>query len=305
MSPLDVSLELSEHAGVLPVDVQATDRADPGANWYLEPTEGSTRNYVVDPFGINTPSYGLDMVVITGSRLSAWWTFGATYVDYGEYLAINEGGGGSGGLPYMPSEHCRDHGQDVDWDFIQTLEGNRTTAYVPSAHGAALGHSGVTIAAGFDLGQHSVKDLQTMGLSNALIGELRPYLGLTNQAAVDQLAARPLSISAAAATEINQAAHAQTLASLVVRYDAAANQDGAFYELPGEAQTVIASVAFQYGNLASATPAFWNQVVHQDWSGAVGELRNFGDVAVNRRMAEADLLQGALIDNRLHDGSHC
>ena len=58
-----------------------------------------------------------------------------------------------------------------------------------------------------------------------------------------------------------------------------------------EAQTVIASVSFQNGDLATATPNFWAQVTDQDWYAALGNLRKFGDKFGPRRNREADFLQ--------------
>jgi hypothetical protein len=43
-----------------------------------------------------------------------------------------------------------------------------------------------------------------------------------------------------------------------------------FFSLPAEAQTVIASVSFQYGvNLNTAAPKFWKAASSQDWKGTV------------------------------------
>ncbi len=55
-----------------------------------------------------------------------------------------------------------------------------------------------------------------------------------------------------------------------------------------EATTVIASVAFQYGDLESRTPNFWKQVISGDWEAAEANLRNFGDNYGTRRVKEAD-----------------
>ena len=67
-----------------------------------------------------------------------------------------------------------------------------------------------------------------------------------------------------------------------------------FAQLPAPMQTVIASVAFQYGDLASRTPKFWAQVVARDWSSALANLRNFGDSYGTRRRKEADLLSSQI-----------
>jgi GH24 family phage-related lysozyme (muramidase) len=77
------------------------------------------------------------------------------------------------------------------------------------------------------------------------------------------------------------------------KYDASPSTKS-FSQLPPEAQTVIASVSFQYGDLATRTPTFWGHVTNERWQKAVDELRNFGDRYPTRRGKEADLLQGAI-----------
>jgi len=64
-----------------------------------------------------------------------------------------------------------------------------------------------------------------------------------------------------------------------------------FEDLPSEAQTVIASVFFQYGSLKSETPKFWKAAVSQDWKEVLKILRNFEDEYAPRRNLEADVLQ--------------
>ena len=61
-----------------------------------------------------------------------------------------------------------------------------------------------------------------------------------------------------------------------------------FSELPKHKATVIASVAFQYGDLKSETPNFWRQVTNDDWDAAEKNLRDFKDRYGSRRNREAD-----------------
>lgn len=63
-----------------------------------------------------------------------------------------------------------------------------------------------------------------------------------------------------------------------------------FNELPEQCQTAVASVFFQYGDLAKRTPNFWRKVTESNCSGALNNLRNFGDKYPTRRHKEADLL---------------
>lgn len=162
----------------------------------------------------------------------------------------------------------------------------------------------MTIASGFDLGAHSAADLAKLSLGASMTDKLDDYLGLKGQAAVDRLTARPLTISSEEADLINATLHSHKLAPLVVAYDAVTGW-GSFYNLPREAMTVLASVSFQYGDLAKATPNFWSQMTKMDWNGALANLRNFGDAYTTRRNLEADLLEQALSSGTLHQGMRC
>ncbi|WP_415755365.1 pesticin C-terminus-like muramidase [Pseudomonas leptonychotis] len=178
----------------------------------------------------------------------------------------------------------------IDFSFIAHLEGGSATkGYVPDAGNS---RSGVTIATGFDLGQRQLADLQALDLPDALAERLRPYLGLTGHAAMAQLSTQPLSITAAQVEQIDEAYKEPFINRLAASYGKCGGGD--FAQLPAQMQTVIASVAFQYGDLASRTPNFWKQVVAHDWNGAHSNLLNFGDRYTSRRRQEAELLFQAM-----------
>ncbi|NBF02538.1 peptidase [Pseudomonas sp. Fl5BN2] len=178
----------------------------------------------------------------------------------------------------------------IDFSFIAALEGAaKTQGYVPDA---ANSKSGVTVGTGFDLGQRKLKDMQALNLPADLLQRLEPYLGLTGMEAKNFLDGRPLSISSGEAELIDEAFKAPFVERLAARYLKASGVD--FAQLPAPMQTVIASVAFQYGDLASRTPKFWAQVVARDWPSALANLRNFGDRYAPRRCKEANLLGSQL-----------
>jgi len=54
---------------------------------------------------------------------------------------------------------------------LQVAEDNRMKGYVPT------NNSGVTIGRGFDIGQHSITDLEKMGLNTSMLSKLTPYVG--------------------------------------------------------------------------------------------------------------------------------
>lgn len=178
----------------------------------------------------------------------------------------------------------------IDYAFLSAREGGvRLDGYVPAP---AESQSGVTIATGFDLGQRNRADLRALALPLSLIDKLAPYLGVTRFDAQAVLDKTPLRISLLEARLIDKAVKHDHLTKLVADYSASPHNTSRidFFSLPAEAQTVIASLSFQYGNLSIKAPRIWRMVSSQDWTAAVRELRNFGDRHPTRRNLEADIL---------------
>ncbi|HGS4450646.1 TPA: type VI secretion system tip protein TssI/VgrG [Vibrio cholerae] len=174
----------------------------------------------------------------------------------------------------------------INFDFIKELEGVKKYGYVPDVKGS---NSGVTIASGLDLGARSKSDLITLGLPTSLIDKLTPYLGYKKHDAEAILAENPLLISdqeldilvsKVKESETNRIVDLYNRMSKVKKFEC----------LPWQAQTVIASVAYQYGYLPSETKDFWKQAIEQNWSAMYGNLMNFGDKYSTRRQKEAKLI---------------
>lgn len=168
----------------------------------------------------------------------------------------------------------------INFNFIQELEGYSLTGYVP-----VFGHSGVTVASGFDIGQRSIDELDD-AFDLDLVSKLEYYVGLTRIDAELELERNPLVITNGEASVINEYAHKQASDRMLDEWCG----NVPFDSLSSECQTVIASVAFQYGSLSLKCPNFWNQVTNGDWYLAHENLRNFGDAYGPRRNKEADLL---------------
>ena len=170
---------------------------------------------------------------------------------------------------------------NIDFDFIIKREGFETEGKVPDA---ANSKSGVTIASGFDLGARALEDLK--GLPQDIIDLLTPFLGFKG-AEAEEIASN-LKISEDQAKTINEFAKSEAITKLKNKWE---NSTGSsFDDLSTEQATVLASVAFQYGDLESRTPNFWKQTTSGDWVGAYKNLLNFGDRYKSRRLAEAQLL---------------
>lgn len=174
---------------------------------------------------------------------------------------------------------------NVDLGFLKKVEGFETEGYVPD-----VGKSGVTIASGFDLGQHSVREIKE--LVPALADRLTPYAGLTRKEAEEKLKQQPLKLTDDEAEIVNRSVKARKVDDVRKSFDA--SSETPFDSLPPEWQTVIASVAFQYGKLDKQTPNFWRQITSGDWKGAYDNLRNFGDDFQSRRNQEAELVKGLI-----------
>ena len=175
----------------------------------------------------------------------------------------------------------------IDWHFIGELEGQSVlTGYVPDPETSA---SGVTIATGVDLGQLTPAELRNMALPLSLSTRLLPYVGVRGEAAVAMLDTAPLVISQAESDLLDEADRAPLLDALERYWRWAADTE--FTSLPDCCQTVIASVAFQYGpNLRRRCPRFWHDVTTLDWPATIAELDNFGDDYPTRRRRESEYL---------------
>lgn len=170
---------------------------------------------------------------------------------------------------------------NIDFDFILKQEGFETKGYVPDAENSK---SGVTIASGFDLGARKESDLT--GLPKDIIDILKPFLGF--QGAEASEIAPNLEVTEDQAKIINEFAKSEAITRLKTKWE---NTTGtSFDDLGTEQATVLASVAFQYGDLESRTPNFWKQTTSGDWVGAYKNLLKFGDRYTSRRLDEAALL---------------
>ena len=170
---------------------------------------------------------------------------------------------------------------NIDFDFILKQEGFETKGYVPDAENSK---SGVTIASGFDLGARKLSDLK--GLPQDIIDLLSPFLGF--QGAEASEIAPNLEVTEDQAKIINEFAKSEAITRLKNKWENATGTS--FDDLSTEQATVLASVAFQYGDLETRTPNFWKQTTSGDWVGAYKNLLKFGDRYTSRRLDEAALL---------------
>lgn len=171
----------------------------------------------------------------------------------------------------------------INWNFIGTLEGRVLQGYVPDVDHS---NSGVTIATGVDLGSMSMNEFAKFSFDIQVI--LKPYLGYHGASAQLKLRQSPLYVTSQQADIIDQTVQADSVHDLKNMYNATSKI--LFDAIPDRAQTVVASVHFQYGDLPHRTPNFWGSVVTQKWRNTVDILNNFGDAYHTRHKKEADYL---------------
>src|SRR5690606_10431386 len=112
-------------------------------------------------------------------------------------------------------------------------------------------------------GQHDIKYLDKLKLPVKLYQKLEKYMGLKGIAARAFLTDNPLILTEEEALLINKKVKNDKALEVAALY----NRDSKlkFNSLDGALQTVIMSVAFQYGDLSKRTPNFWRVVTSGDW----------------------------------------
>ncbi len=175
----------------------------------------------------------------------------------------------------------------IDWDFIYAREGGLVLkGYVPPGSQ----DSGVTIAAGVDLGQQGLREIAS--LPNGLRDRLKPYLGLKGDTARVKLHSHPLTITEQEARLIMRPFQTRFVCSAQMHFDGA-DPIVPFARLPDGPATAIMSVTWQYGNPWADKKCgnFWQIARRCDWPALADQLRAFPDQRfITRRRQEAEFL---------------
>ena len=205
----------------------------------------------------------------------------------------------------------------IDYEFTKKSEGgNKLIGYVPVCDsksvankknsicfgkdvGTVIGKSGVTIGAGFDLGQNKLYDLQQLRLPPGLQIKLMPYLFKIKNDAVDLLQNQPLVISEYEAAIINERkkeAHARILQKRFNTYSKLK-----FENLSSEVQTVLFSITYQYGINATKTTLYslWLAALKQDYKEMIKVLKSF-ETYKDRRNSEAKLIEKMILNTTIN-----
>ena len=171
------------------------------------------------------------------------------------------------------------------------LGGPNPERYIP------MGISGVTVGTGVDLGQTDADTLRgIIGVADALIRRLRPYLGQRKEDAVAALHAAPLTLTQEEADALDTAMIRHHVLKIARRYDRDAGQ-GMFGDLPWQAQAVIVSIQYQRGvKSPQKYPNTWSALIGRDWADAARRLKtgSFWSGYQARRAREGRLLDALL-----------
>jgi GH24 family phage-related lysozyme (muramidase) len=183
----------------------------------------------------------------------------------------------------------------VDWTFLQEVEGQENTTYIPMEDGKPIQNSGVTIGTGVDLGQQSKAKFEKLGLPDELINKLAPFFGKTQDKAVKALEKNgEVTLDDDEILAIDKALKKATLEETKKWYNKTNTMDQDWSDLSDQQQTVILSVRYNHG--PAGAPNFYRQVTSGDWTAAVDNLLNFYPSKDNelheRRVKEAQYLSG-------------
>lgn len=126
------------------------------------------------------------------------------------------------------------------------LELTTTRGYIPKNNdGTVKGNSGVTIAKGFDLGQHDTNTLFRLGIPPETLVKLVPYMGKKKDDAVAALRKQPLSITPEEEQLLNDVVYEDQKQTAIKNYEK--NVGFSWENLPEEVQDGIILQAFNMG----------------------------------------------------------
>lgn len=176
---------------------------------------------------------------------------------------------------------------NVDFDKLADFEGGQAltgyipghTVGVPDDADKVAGRSGVTIAAGFDIGQWSTLDLsKKLNLSAILRQKYKRFCNKPKQLAIDELESKGLTVSKPEADETDMRMQDFHLRAAMDIWDADPKPSKTFIELTMAQQTVILSRTYHQGvgmPDSAVAQAFYSAAQKGDWKAAEKALRNY------------------------------
>jgi GH24 family phage-related lysozyme (muramidase) len=199
------------------------------------------------------------------------------------------------GLLYLGEYDSGQYFSSIDVNHVITNEGGvLDSVYVPRAG------DGYTVGGGINVSAQSVQSLQNMGVDQATITALSSVIGVYPPNG--STTAPGITLTDAQAQAMTTAVMNSYFNSTGQSYSNACSFAD-FTDLPTQAQTAIADLAYKMGSLATAAPNLWTQVTSGNWQAAVNNLMGINgqppfsssDATLNSRAsADGKLIQQAL-----------
>lgn len=186
----------------------------------------------------------------------------------------------------------------IDWNFLESVEKRSLKGYVPCDKDGPIGHSGVTIATGVDLGQFTSETFTDhfANISLPTQNKLLPYVSLKRYDALQALEKSPLEIDELEAQLLDSIVQLSVLRTLRQDWKKAVGWE--YDKLPNAVQTALYSLSYNLGRLAKKYPHTWDTFVEAanigNWTKAYLWLVNFPSKQVQlkaRRAKEAELIR--------------
>ena len=162
-----------------------------------------------------------------------------------------------------------------------------------------LGQSGITFATGFDVGQHSEKEIKSYGFPKALEEKLLPFAGIKKERAKELLPlARDTILTKEEANRVDLVIKGGHLKAAIKSWNANRLENTPlFKDLSSAQQTILLSRTFHQGPDMPNTPIaknFYESAINNNWIKSEKYLKNYkvtDAYYINRVNKEANFLQ--------------
>jgi len=164
--------------------------------------------------------------------------------------------------------------------YLVAEEGRETVAYsLYDAGKSGTWKSGITVGTGYDIGQHSVADINALNISEDIKALLIPYANMRGEAAHNLLSENSLvltdeqvaELDAAVASQMEEAMRAKWDES-IPNYSPGPSSTASFDDLTWEQKAVVGSLWHQRG--ATGFPSTLGKALDGDWDAVATELRD-------------------------------
>ena len=190
---------------------------------------------------------------------------------------------------------------NIDFSALSSFEGGQ----IPQSYllmdkkGNVIGQSGITIATGFDIGQHSVDEIKSYGFTKTLEKKLLPFADAKKECAKELLSlARETKFSNEELNQIDFVVQGHHLDLAIKSWNANRLENTPlFKDLSSSQQTVLLSRTYHQGPSMPDTMVakkFYGSAINNNWIAAENHLRNYNVSAayyINRVHREANYLK--------------